>query len=200
MASNVFYPLDAMTQKIQQKRGEKTRLEILTAAAAVFVAKGYEGASISDIAGQKGMNQSLIYHYFKDKKALWRAVQEWLLADFLALCQETLSPPLQKKTFFGRIVGQMRYLADHPDVLRFVLWQQLEEKTEFATTLQFDIIAKGLAILQKQQEIDASLSPEIGALFITSLLQGPLQRMCSVYPVDLHTYTEVLENNLEKTF
>ena len=67
----------------KRKRRENTREEILQAACQVFIEKGYEGASISDIAHLKQMNQSLIYHYFKDKKALWYSAKEYLLKEYI---------------------------------------------------------------------------------------------------------------------
>lgn len=189
-----------MIEKVQQKRGEKTKQEILAAAANVFIAKGYEGASISDIAAQKEINQSLIYHYFKDKKALWHAVKDWLLADFLALCQEAARSHFHKKKFFALIVQQFHYLAEHPDVFRFMLWQQMEEKSGSASLEHQETLTYGLAMLQARKEIDESLSPELAALFITCLLQGALQPFCTLHPVDLKKYSDALENNLEKAF
>ena len=36
----------------------------------IFVKKGFEGSSISDIASQAKTNKSLIYHYFENKDDL----------------------------------------------------------------------------------------------------------------------------------
>jgi AcrR family transcriptional regulator len=186
-----------MSEHSKQEKGQKTRQEILAAAASVFIAKGYEGASISDIAAQKSMNQSLIYHYFKDKKALWQEVKKWVLADFLGLCQTTADSPLNRKEFFTHLAQQVRYLDQHPDVLRLLLWQQLEEKTEANSMLQIETIAKAVATLRKQGEVDPSLVPNLFALFVISLLQGPLQPECVAYPVDIQTYIATLTTKLE---
>ncbi len=161
--------------KAERKKGEKTRQEILEAAANVFIEKGYEGASISDIASQKGLNQSLIYHYFKDKKALWRAVKDSILADYLAL--EKGEPTVS-------LVRQLAYLAEHPDVLRLVLWQQLEEKVE----------------LFSKPEAPAGHDPELFALFFNSLLYGPLQKACTIYPVNLPEYADALAARLKRLY
>ena len=47
-----------------------TRLRILHAAGAVFAERGYEAATVRDIAARAGVNQALIFRYFGSKKAL----------------------------------------------------------------------------------------------------------------------------------
>ncbi|MGW3205624.1 TetR/AcrR family transcriptional regulator [Streptomyces sp. NPDC001135] len=47
-----------------------TRLRILQAAGAVFAERGYEAATVRDIAGRAGVNQALIFRYFGSKRAL----------------------------------------------------------------------------------------------------------------------------------
>jgi len=162
--------------KVERTKGEKTRQEILEAAASVFIAKGYEGASISDIASQKEVNQSLIYHYFKDKKALWSSVKDWVFADFQVL---------RKGESVDSLVRQFAYLAEHPDVLRLILWQQLEEKMEMATATP---------------KVPPGQDPELFATFLSSLLYGPFQKACTIYPVKLPEYADVLAARLKRLY
>ena len=56
---------------------EDRRAQILGAAFEEFSNKGFKGATIKSIAGEAGMQSpALIYHYFPDKEALFRAVLE----------------------------------------------------------------------------------------------------------------------------
>ncbi|WP_328707435.1 TetR/AcrR family transcriptional regulator [Streptomyces sp. HF10] len=48
----------------------ETRARILRAAGAVFAERGYEAATVRDIAARAGVNQALIFRYFGSKKAL----------------------------------------------------------------------------------------------------------------------------------
>ncbi|MEW2620445.1 TetR/AcrR family transcriptional regulator [Streptomyces sp. NPDC048106] len=48
----------------------ETRARILGAAGAVFAERGYEAATVRDIAARAGVNQALIFRYFGSKKAL----------------------------------------------------------------------------------------------------------------------------------
>lgn len=50
-----------------------TRSELLEAARTIFSEKGFDGASVRAIAGEAGVDPSLIYHYFGTKEGLFAA-------------------------------------------------------------------------------------------------------------------------------
>ena len=54
-----------------------TRRKILAAALKTFSQRGFEGASIADIARIDGVSPPLIHYYFKNKMDLWRAAVEY---------------------------------------------------------------------------------------------------------------------------
>ncbi len=54
---------------------EKQR-QILTGAASIFAQDGYEGASMSRIAGEAGVSKGTLYNYFNGKAELFRAFIE----------------------------------------------------------------------------------------------------------------------------
>ena len=49
------------------------RSRILSGAAAVFMAEGYKGASMSRIAAQAGVSKGTLYNYYTDKRELFAA-------------------------------------------------------------------------------------------------------------------------------
>jgi TetR/AcrR family transcriptional regulator len=53
--------------------GDKTRLALLDAALRAFAARGFDGASIREIAGEVGVGHNLVRHYFGSKEDLWQA-------------------------------------------------------------------------------------------------------------------------------
>ncbi len=58
------------------KTVEDRREQIMDAALRVFAKKGFANASNKDIAREAGITPGLIYHYFKSKEALLRAIFE----------------------------------------------------------------------------------------------------------------------------
>lgn len=59
-----------------QRDAEKTRLNILRAAAVEFASKGLAGARVDEIAAASGANKRMIYYYFTSKEGLYTAVLE----------------------------------------------------------------------------------------------------------------------------
>ena len=67
--------------KTKEEQREFTADKILRAACKVFPEHGFEGTSISMLAKEAQINQSLIYHHFGNKEELWKATKAHLLRD-----------------------------------------------------------------------------------------------------------------------
>lgn len=61
---------------------EKTRQDILNAAAEIFADKGFDGASLRIISDKAGTTHGMIRHYFGAKEDLWKAVIDYLINEF----------------------------------------------------------------------------------------------------------------------
>lgn len=75
-ATNVADDLKCGDEPISARaeRGEQKCAQVLAGARAVFLASGYEGASVDDIARTAGISKATLYRHFPDKKALFIAV------------------------------------------------------------------------------------------------------------------------------
>jgi len=94
---------------------EMRTTQIIDAATAVFAAKGFDGATMDDIAGEIGINKATIYLYFDSKDALIRAVAETLFAQELAALQAACDLP---DTAIERITAYYESLiAEEAEVL-----------------------------------------------------------------------------------
>lgn len=65
---------DAVKKVGRPPSNENQREFILDGAAKVFAQKGFDGASISDLAASVGMSKAAIYHYFPNKRELGDAI------------------------------------------------------------------------------------------------------------------------------
>jgi len=57
-----------------ETRSERKTREILQAASAVFLGKGYDGTSMDEIAATAGVSKQTVYKHFADKETLFREV------------------------------------------------------------------------------------------------------------------------------
>lgn len=55
-------------------RAERKLAQVIKGARSVLIAKGFEGASVDDIAREAGISKATMYRYFPDKSALFAAV------------------------------------------------------------------------------------------------------------------------------
>lgn len=75
------------------RRAERTRSEILEAAAVRFAELGFEGTRLEDVGEDVGIGRSAILYHFKDKRQLYRAVLDGLFGELLAQLRAALTTP-----------------------------------------------------------------------------------------------------------
>jgi len=69
-------PAPAAPRGAATRKGERTRERILDHAEALFAERGFEGASLREIARRAGIREPGLYNYFSGKPALYEAVLE----------------------------------------------------------------------------------------------------------------------------
>lgn len=65
---------EAVPLRAEELRAQAKRHELVSAARAVFTAKGYLGTSMDAVAAQAGASKRTLYQYFTDKEQLFAAV------------------------------------------------------------------------------------------------------------------------------
>jgi AcrR family transcriptional regulator len=112
-----------MARLSASKRAE----QILQAATTVFARTNYQTASVSEIAGQAGITEPLIYRHFGSKKQLFitilRTVAEKILRRWDRICGESPHSLDRLRRIGGMYLQELR---EHPDELT-VLFQAASE-------------------------------------------------------------------------
>ena len=104
-----------------------TKDHILTSALKVFTAKGFAGASISQIAKTAQINQSLIYHHFKSKADLWTCVKKYCVDEATKGLRPIRHDTLEN---FIHDLVEARFSVYANDSMRMLVhWQALEPDT-----------------------------------------------------------------------
>ncbi len=102
--------------------GEITENHILIAAREVFIAKGYEGARMQEIADHAGINKALLHYYFRSKEKLFEAVFSEVASNLFPAMKQMLEAELELKekiALFIRIY--LKALEENPFIPAFII-------------------------------------------------------------------------------
>jgi AcrR family transcriptional regulator len=101
--------------------GHLRRAEILAAAERIFVAEGYEGATIRKIADEVGVSSTALYMHFPDKGCILLEICEGTIRQLLERNAEIAGKPMDA---VGRVRlmldAYMRWGLDHPNAYELV--------------------------------------------------------------------------------
>lgn len=124
------------------ERGEATRAAILGAARELFSTRGYGQVGTNEVVERAGVTRGAMYHHFKEKKDLFRAVYEDVereLVETTAARMEGVEDPWEllvtgSRAFFDactdptlRQIG----LVDGPAVLGWQEWREIGNRYVF---------------------------------------------------------------------
>jgi AcrR family transcriptional regulator len=133
------------TRKAQQS--EATRAELIAVARRHFAEHGYANTATEGIVREAGVTRGALYHHFKDKQDLFRAVVETVESELGPRIMASATPGADAWTFLleanqtyldaclERDVQQI-ILIDGPSVLGWDEWRQIEEKYGLALVSQ----------------------------------------------------------------
>ena len=125
-----------MSAATRPDRGEATRDALLAAARALFAEHGYAGVGTEEVVRRAGVTRGALYHYFRDKQDLFRAVFEQTEAEIMQTIiarVEGLTDPMEELAVgvraFLDACGDptlMRIgLRDAPGVLGWEEWREI---------------------------------------------------------------------------
>ena len=121
---------------------------ILDAAGRRFAERGFTGVSVREIAADAGLkNQASLYHHFRDKRALYEAVDARGVEPIVSMVAESRADLGGDGYFVERLVD---YLAAHPHLPRLIQRAALEDRRHLPSTvakLLRPLYTEGLRVL-----------------------------------------------------
>ncbi len=101
--------------------GHLRRAEILEAAERIFVAEGYEGATIRKIADEVGVSSTALYMHFQDKSGILLEICERTLRRVLDCNREIAARPLDPADRLRAMMETyIRWGLEHPNAYQLV--------------------------------------------------------------------------------
>ena len=104
--------------------GHLRRAEILEAAERIFIAEGYEGATIRKIADEVGVSSTALYMHFTDKSCILLEICERTIRLLLERNREIAAKPLDPVVRVRMMLeAYMRWGLEHPNAYQLVYSQ-----------------------------------------------------------------------------
>ena len=148
---------------------QRTREKILAAAKTLFTERGYEGATIRDIASAAGMSTGAVFASFADKSDLFTEIvgaEHQALVAVMRTAAEGKQPLAAIQAMFEAAAD--RNLADLPlfQATMSALWSPAlgsQLRTRFARTPVSDLIVRALEAAAVAGELRVSTNPALVA-------------------------------------
>ncbi|WP_338762567.1 TetR/AcrR family transcriptional regulator [Nocardia vulneris] len=169
---------------------QRRRQQIIESAYAVFVARGYEATTISDVAAHAGIGQGTVYRYFESKREILDHVVDFGIAKFVDRVQPRtlLKRPASASDLLAELrsaIGRWYEMLDQePDFVRLFLVEasaidkELSDRLLGLELLVSTFVAHELRLGVAAGWIRADLDPEVTAHIVLTLgVPGILQEM-----------------------
>ncbi|WP_373512625.1 TetR/AcrR family transcriptional regulator [Persicitalea sp.] len=174
--------------------------KIKEAARRVFLAQGYEGAKMRQIAEEAGVNLAMINYYFRSKEQLFQSIYAETLAQFVGQIILMLNEPTPLEVKIWKIVDRYTdFIMDNPLIPRFILSeQQVNDGAFFKGINARGLIGQSVFSKQLAEEAEKGNIREIAPLQVIMSILGNI-----VFPVvarPVVTYVGSLDDDGFKEF
>src|ERR1700735_1185373 len=101
--------------------GAERRKQLLDVGRALFAERGYEAASIEEVAAKAGVSKPVVYEHFGGKEGLYAVVVDREVSRFLEMANQLLEGKEQAVKFEVAAVSLLRYIQDNADGFRILV-------------------------------------------------------------------------------
>lgn len=155
-----------------------TEQRIFDAATEVFIARGYDGTRMQEIADKAGINKALLHYYFRSKDQLFDAVFSKVISQIFPVVKELLGadmPLINKMSMFVDVY--ISTLVQNPFLPSFVLHELNNNPHKIAAIIGGQGLNLDVLEIQIKKEIDNGIirpvNPEHLLVNVVSMLIFP---------------------------
>ncbi len=165
-----------MRKKRARKDSEKKKEDILRTVLQLFLKKGYNATSTSDICSAAKLAKPTLYYYFGSKRNLLFSLHQDHLNRYLKpyLEQAHAIEDLEQRLYY-MIKAYTKMICAHPE-LRFLIHETLGFKDKYFLQVKkewknhYILLQDTIAGLQAAGKVDPMLKPSWGALFLIGMI------------------------------
>ena len=136
-------PLTRSIRRIDERKTGKaaTQERILVAATELFVSRGYERTTVSDVAERAGVSRATVFWHFSEKASLFRESFSRLMEPFRESLENELEELPPHKRLEEQLARSGQFAREHrEDIAAFVRWAvESPDLREGVLTTLFDL-------------------------------------------------------------
>ncbi|GGM21063.1 TetR/AcrR family transcriptional regulator [Promicromonospora citrea] len=163
------------------------RAAVLRAAIDLFIRRGYDATSISDLAAELGVTKSAVYHHFASKEALLAAALDEALSELGAAVEAAATATDGEPgavRLRATVEAAVRILADHLPAVTLLLRVRGNSDLERSALRRRRHIDDRLAALVRQAAAEGDLRTDVEPEVISRLLFGTVNSLVDWYRPD----------------
>lgn len=178
-----------VTPPRKPKDPERTRADILQAALEEFAKRGFEAATVRDIAKRIGMTHGMIRYHYETKEKLWFAAADFLferLNRAISMGPEDYARLAKGDTDVARrwLRAYVRYCAEFPEHARIMMQESVAPSDRLRQAMQKHVRDGHLAVIETIQVLKKSgaLPAEIHPISLLYVISGACQNIFALAP------------------
>ncbi|MCU0727802.1 MAG: TetR/AcrR family transcriptional regulator [Planctomycetes bacterium] len=151
-------------------------VHLLTCAARIFAERGYEKASVRQVAQSAGFSLAGPYHYVSSKQELLFLIQYYTFGVLTEELEAVLNKPAAPESHLKEMVlGHVRYLADHLPELKVCTTALGSLKGEpyeqvLGRRQRYFELTRQILVRLAEREGGAKVEPNLAALYLFGML------------------------------
>lgn len=130
---------------------EKAQQKLLEAALVLFAEKGFDGATVKEIADRAEVNVSLVSYHFAGKDGLYRACLERFASERFEVAKRVLQVPKNIDEFKVRLQMMLEEMIEghlaQPELIK-ILHRELEQEMPLAEEIFRNSFFKSIVLLE----------------------------------------------------
>ncbi len=104
-----------MTDKRQRMSASARRAQLIDVGRIVFAKRGYDGASLEEIADKAKVTRPVLYEHFGGKEGLYAVVVDREMEYLVRRIAESISEGTPRERIDAAAIAFLTYVKDHPD-------------------------------------------------------------------------------------
>jgi TetR/AcrR family transcriptional regulator, repressor for uid operon len=186
---------------------ETRQRQILEAATACFVRRGFHQSTMQEICRQAGLSPGSVYRYYRSKEEIIAVLVEASCADFLSLIESIRNRSDFTDAFddlADSVLDKIRdrdlcalHIEANAEALRNPRMAEIVEKRD---NIHLGALAERIRDAQKTGAIDPELDPLMSAGILVALIKGLAMRKSINAELDTMAYAPIIKTFITRFF